>query len=204
MWHDKWCNIGPLDRFISNRDVYNARLDNEARVDDLIQDGVWKWHNEWIELFPELLQILTPCLDSQKKDIVWWVNLDQEEGKLMTQDRIMKWQSCVILKCPLCLGCEDSHEHLFFQCSYSFQIWDKLQVKGMLKGSNNSLQMVVHSIAMKPFKNSIRGVLQRLMVSTVNVEGMLRSLKVKKSPTMLVVAKMWGLQWKNNNLVNIK
>ncbi|GJW00473.1 RNA-directed DNA polymerase, eukaryota, reverse transcriptase zinc-binding domain protein [Tanacetum coccineum] len=276
MWHDKWCNIGPLDRFISNIDVYNAKLDNEARVADLIQDGVWKWPNEWIELFPELLQILTPCLDSQKKDTVWWVNLDKEEvrfstnnawrclrdnwpkvpwysmvwfsqfnpiqafilwlaiqGKLMTQDRIMKWKSGVILKCPLCLGCEDSHEHLFFQCSYSFQIWDKLQVKGMLKGSNNSLQMAVHSIAAKPFKNSIKGVLQRLMVSAVvyhvwkernlrifqneartvevlityiekNVEGMLRSLKVKKSPTVLVVAKMWGLQWKNNNLVNIE
>ncbi|GJS52904.1 RNA-directed DNA polymerase, eukaryota, reverse transcriptase zinc-binding domain protein [Tanacetum coccineum] len=242
MWHDKWYNIGPLDRFISNRDVYNARLDNEARVANLIQDGVWKWPKEWIELFPELQQSPIPCLDIQKKDTVWWVNLDQEETSfhplayytgetydLRQNNEVEEWCDFEIL---LCLCCEDSHENLFFQCSYSSKIWDKLQVKGMLKGSSNSLQMVVHNIAAKPFKNSIKGVLQRLMVSAVvyhvwkernlrifqnevktvevlstciekNVEGMLRSLKVKKSSIVLDVAKMWGLQWKNNNLVNI-
>ncbi|GKG53081.1 RNA-directed DNA polymerase, eukaryota, reverse transcriptase zinc-binding domain protein, partial [Tanacetum coccineum] len=42
----------------------------------------------------------------------------------MTQDRIMRWHQWANLKCLLCNDCEDSHEHLFFNCSYSAKIWD--------------------------------------------------------------------------------
>nr|GEY62351.1 hypothetical protein [Tanacetum cinerariifolium] len=63
MWHDKWCNIGPLDRFISKRDMYNSRLNDDTRVADLMNNGVWNQPEGWSDLFPELQQIPNPCFD---------------------------------------------------------------------------------------------------------------------------------------------
>nr|GEW55310.1 RNA-directed DNA polymerase, eukaryota, reverse transcriptase zinc-binding domain protein [Tanacetum cinerariifolium] len=49
------------------------------------------------------------------------------QEKLLTQDRILKWKPNEILECALCGKCSDSHEHLFFQCTYSAREWGKLQ-----------------------------------------------------------------------------
>ncbi|GJV55061.1 RNA-directed DNA polymerase, eukaryota, reverse transcriptase zinc-binding domain protein [Tanacetum coccineum] len=45
-WHDKWCDQGPLERFITYRDIYEARLDNEAKLTDVICNGNWIWPEE--------------------------------------------------------------------------------------------------------------------------------------------------------------
>ncbi|GJR25730.1 reverse transcriptase domain, reverse transcriptase zinc-binding domain protein [Tanacetum coccineum] len=55
------------------------------------------------------------------------------QKKLKTQDRLRQWDvgpsvDLNLLKCPLCDLVPDSHDHLFFQCSYSFQVWLKVRV----------------------------------------------------------------------------
>nr|GEU62977.1 RNA-directed DNA polymerase, eukaryota, reverse transcriptase zinc-binding domain protein [Tanacetum cinerariifolium] len=42
VWHDKWCDLGPLDRFIHNRDIYDVWMSNEDCLADAILDGRWK------------------------------------------------------------------------------------------------------------------------------------------------------------------
>ncbi|GJW98174.1 RNA-directed DNA polymerase, eukaryota, reverse transcriptase zinc-binding domain protein [Tanacetum coccineum] len=87
-WHDKWCQMGPLDRI--------------------------NWPDGWVEDFPELNQIPNPVIDANATDKVCWVNSDYKEvdfstkRKLMTQDRIMRWQQGAILKCPLCNVCSST------------------------------------------------------------------------------------------------
>nr|GEV87373.1 RNA-directed DNA polymerase, eukaryota, reverse transcriptase zinc-binding domain protein [Tanacetum cinerariifolium] len=46
VWHDKWCDQGPLDRFIQNRDIYDVRIGNEDCLVDAIVEGGCKWADE--------------------------------------------------------------------------------------------------------------------------------------------------------------
>ncbi|GJU24175.1 hypothetical protein Tco_1162796 [Tanacetum coccineum] len=62
MWYDNWSDIGPLDQYISIRDIYDARLSAYADVADVINNGRWKWPKEWLQQFLLLQQILVPAL----------------------------------------------------------------------------------------------------------------------------------------------
>ncbi|XP_071727818.1 uncharacterized protein [Rutidosis leptorrhynchoides] len=44
---------------------------------------------------------------------------------LKTQDKLRAWeiQTGIPLLCPLYNGCMDSHDHLFFACTYSAKVW---------------------------------------------------------------------------------
>nr|GEW21080.1 putative reverse transcriptase domain, reverse transcriptase zinc-binding domain protein [Tanacetum cinerariifolium]GEW21164.1 putative reverse transcriptase domain, reverse transcriptase zinc-binding domain protein [Tanacetum cinerariifolium] len=48
--------------------------------------------------------------------------------KLKTQDKLRQWDvgksvDLNLLMCPLCKAVPDSHEHLFFECSFSSKVW---------------------------------------------------------------------------------
>lgn len=40
MWFDNWSSIGAMHKFISYRDLYNARLNVETKVADMLEDGI--------------------------------------------------------------------------------------------------------------------------------------------------------------------
>ncbi|GJW65932.1 RNA-directed DNA polymerase, eukaryota, reverse transcriptase zinc-binding domain protein [Tanacetum coccineum] len=209
-WHDKWCSIGPLDRFFFKRDIYEARYEDAAKIIDMISHGRWNWPEEWTNDYPELHQIPVPSLNEQIKDkvfsldanlkevpfstkaawlslrdswpkvqwshVIWFSQYNPRQAfilwlaiqeKLMTQDKILQWNQGVNLKCSFCLGCEDSHDHLFFQCHYLPKVWDKLKDKGNLHNAQNSLVNVVSIIATKNVKNNIWCILQKLLVAYV-------------------------------------
>ncbi|GKE28810.1 RNA-directed DNA polymerase, eukaryota, reverse transcriptase zinc-binding domain protein [Tanacetum coccineum] len=44
----------------------------------------------------------------------------------MTQDKLLIWRPNDDLKCALCNKCPDSHNHLFFTCEFSNEIWNEL------------------------------------------------------------------------------
>ncbi|GJW80994.1 reverse transcriptase domain, reverse transcriptase zinc-binding domain protein [Tanacetum coccineum] len=53
--------------------------------------------------------------------------------KLKTQDRLWQWDvgpsiDLNLLRCPLCDLIPDSHDHLFFECAFSLQVWFKVCV----------------------------------------------------------------------------
>nr|GEV56184.1 hypothetical protein [Tanacetum cinerariifolium] len=71
VWHDKWCDQGPLDRFIQNRDIYDDRISNEDCLVNGIVEVRWKWADEWSSRFPELCQIDVPLLSHKRDKAVW-------------------------------------------------------------------------------------------------------------------------------------
>ncbi|GJT02460.1 putative reverse transcriptase domain-containing protein [Tanacetum coccineum] len=80
---------------------------------------------------------------------------------LKTQDTLSSWDVAdgLMNVCPLCETQPDSHEHLFFDCSFSFQIWSRIKQFAGLMGSGSSLDSIV-SILMpiakrKSFKSCI-------------------------------------------------
>ena len=51
--------------------------------------------------------------------------------KLSTMDRIVKWDPGAVEMCVLCKNASETRSHLFFECSYSAQVWEYL-MKGVL------------------------------------------------------------------------
>lgn len=54
------------------------------------------------------------------------------KGRLATGDRMRAWQSNAREDCILCNAPLETLEHLFFECTYSSQVWEA-QMKGVLR-----------------------------------------------------------------------
>ncbi|XP_071708913.1 uncharacterized protein [Rutidosis leptorrhynchoides] len=50
--------------------------------------------------------------------------------RLKMQDRLKAWERRPnqVLKCSLCNNVMDSHSHLFFECTYSARLWQKVRM----------------------------------------------------------------------------
>ncbi|GJW74414.1 hypothetical protein Tco_0133784 [Tanacetum coccineum] len=55
-------------------DIYDARFNNKASLAEMIDNGKWKWHNEWKDVFPELINIPVPSCSIHKDKTVWRCN----------------------------------------------------------------------------------------------------------------------------------
>lgn len=42
---------------------------------------------------------------------------------MVTRDRLLRWGLSVPKECLLCVGHDETRQHLFFDCSYSSQVW---------------------------------------------------------------------------------
>ncbi|GKE08036.1 RNA-directed DNA polymerase, eukaryota, reverse transcriptase zinc-binding domain protein [Tanacetum coccineum] len=71
MFYDKWCSNGPLSKFISKRNQYDARINDNVLVADLLVDNNWKWPNDWLSKFPVLNSINPLNIQKDKEDMVW-------------------------------------------------------------------------------------------------------------------------------------
>nr|GFB83363.1 reverse transcriptase domain, reverse transcriptase zinc-binding domain protein [Tanacetum cinerariifolium] len=93
----------------SNKDNARSGFSVDDSVNNLISDGVWQWPLDW---------------DG---------GLRPFSQKLKTQDRLRQWDvgpsiDLNMLRCPLCDLVPDSHDHLFFECAFSSQMWYKVRV----------------------------------------------------------------------------
>ncbi|XP_019264656.1 PREDICTED: uncharacterized protein LOC109242255 [Nicotiana attenuata] len=48
------------------------------------------------------------------------------QNRLYTKDILMKWGSITSAECVLCEAVDESHDHLFFTCEYSSNVWEKV------------------------------------------------------------------------------
>ncbi|GKA51156.1 RNA-directed DNA polymerase, eukaryota, reverse transcriptase zinc-binding domain protein [Tanacetum coccineum] len=109
VFHDKMVAlISPLSEFIDTIDVYDARL----------------------------RQIQVPILDEGNEETALWVSIQEQQFKIRnawkdmncndTKDKLLIWRPNDDLKCALCNKCPDTHNHLFFTCEFSNEIWNEL------------------------------------------------------------------------------
>ncbi|GJV10402.1 RNA-directed DNA polymerase, eukaryota, reverse transcriptase zinc-binding domain protein [Tanacetum coccineum] len=143
--------------------------------------------------------------------------------RLQTQDRVMAWYNNNDMKCPLCKGSNDSHNHLFFKCDYSRKFWVELKDKMENRDMSNSWDILVDQYAGNVCNNSIGSILIRIVLSAAvynirkernarlfigevkddvtvlkiiiqNVKLQLSSLKVKRSCNVDKVASKWNVK----------
>ncbi|GJX96096.1 hypothetical protein Tco_0351894 [Tanacetum coccineum] len=215
VWHDKWCNIGPLDSLLSKRDIYEARFDDDAKIIDLISNGKWKWPVEWKNDYPELQLIPIPNLNEQQ--------------------RISSMEPCGLVfsaqpKTSIHLVVRYSRKAS--DTGQNFKIWEEMNVKVKLQNSQYSLLNVVSTIATMSLKNNIWTILQKILVASAvyhvwqernrrnfqnesrkvdvlikcikeDVVNQLTTLNVKNSFAVQNVAKVWDLTLANKKLVRM-
>ncbi|GKB96202.1 putative reverse transcriptase domain-containing protein [Tanacetum coccineum] len=91
-------------------------------------------------------------------DVVWLSNCIPRHAfhmwlvakrRLKTQDLLRQWdinRTNQIFQCSLCDGQPDSHEHLFFECVFSKQVWDSLKELAGLSNVEDLITVIVDSI----------------------------------------------------------
>lgn len=81
--------------------------------------------------------------------LVWLVTLN----RCPTRDCIISWGLSTSPQCLLCNAADESRDHLFFECPYSFEVWNSLARKANCMPSPSwaqTLRYLEHRICSKP------------------------------------------------------
>ncbi|GJS50336.1 reverse transcriptase zinc-binding domain-containing protein [Tanacetum coccineum] len=231
-WMDQSNGIWPegwIDKFPSLQNLQNVRLD--AQTKDIIKwrkkDGSlcnFSVNHTYRELLrndddAEWWKIIWFSLNIPKHAFIVWLAV---QNKLTTQDKIKQWGSYDVMCCALCRRDLDSHSHLFFECDYSKEFWDKVNDKMGVCGSNYNWNGIVADMSRKFNGNSINSIVRRLCFAAsvylvwqernsrifrdearsteelfkilIDVVRMrLLSLKVKRSTAVLRIQERWNV-----------
>ncbi|GKA52480.1 RNA-directed DNA polymerase, eukaryota, reverse transcriptase zinc-binding domain protein [Tanacetum coccineum] len=59
------------DNTISHRDLYDARLNGDMKVSDMVNRGQWNWPSEWYDKFPAITNLSVPNINEGNDKLVW-------------------------------------------------------------------------------------------------------------------------------------
>ncbi|XP_022003027.1 uncharacterized protein LOC110900447 [Helianthus annuus] len=90
--------------------------------------------------------------------------------KLLTQDKILSWdfsrrKNMNMMCCLLCYANHDSHNHLFFECKFSDQIWHKVRHKAGMESVQSKWEDIVNWLVVRSRSKSARNYVARLLVA---------------------------------------
>ncbi|GJW71932.1 reverse transcriptase zinc-binding domain-containing protein [Tanacetum coccineum] len=165
---------------ISHQDDYVVWIDESSRETKYSVKKAWeslreKWPNvNWYHVV-----WFSQCVP--KHAFMMWLAI---QGKLLTQDRLMKWNKDKNLKCPLCKTCPDSHDHLFFGCDFSKKVWEGMKKKGMFSFGCNGLKDTVVKLVARKFKKRSVEVLIKDLQREITIILMTLSLKESGAAVM--------------------
>ncbi|PWA95666.1 RNA-directed DNA polymerase, eukaryota, Reverse transcriptase zinc-binding domain protein [Artemisia annua] len=89
VWHELWCEAGPLDKFITRRQVYSAGFSHNATVASMVENGQLRFPDEWFEQYTVLNNRRQLVLIDDKEDVVKWKS---KQGNLVKLSTNRVWQ----------------------------------------------------------------------------------------------------------------
>ncbi|GJZ66992.1 hypothetical protein Tco_0630232 [Tanacetum coccineum] len=96
---DKWSDAGILQNFITSRDIYNARRNENIVVKDIVVDGICQWPIEWTVKYPTLAMHQSIHLESDKEETRMGsekiFSVSQAYYDLNNSDEDVKWNKLV-------------------------------------------------------------------------------------------------------------
>ncbi|GJS53317.1 RNA-directed DNA polymerase, eukaryota, reverse transcriptase zinc-binding domain protein [Tanacetum coccineum] len=175
--NDNWSEMGYLKQYVTDRDIHDARIDKDCCVSDMIEENEWVWPKQWVRKFTQKLSLVflsletsqiqesTPCYDigytteNDKKDTVKW---RKRNGQMVdfsirdvwwdmkcVQNSVPWWKVIWFSQCNP-RKCHDSHDHLFFRCEYSSQIWNGVEHKMNMGNIPDKWDDIVSRVAELP------------------------------------------------------
>nr|GEV13581.1 RNA-directed DNA polymerase, eukaryota, reverse transcriptase zinc-binding domain protein [Tanacetum cinerariifolium] len=71
--------LGHFFQYLTNKDLYDERLDEDLKVNDMIFNGRWRWPDEWYEKFPLITSLEVPDIEKEREvKIVWMTKLGKK------------------------------------------------------------------------------------------------------------------------------
>nr|GEW16599.1 hypothetical protein [Tanacetum cinerariifolium] len=124
---------------------------------------ILEWRSDSGVTLPFKVATVWNCLRQREADVTWyhvvWFNncIPRHsfhmwlvvKRRLKTQDMLRQWDiqgSLLSFHCSLCDGQPDSHEHLFFKCSFAMQVWDSMKVMAGLSNCMGSITVIVDTL----------------------------------------------------------
>ena len=126
--------------------IKETRLKRKIEEEDLI---LWRWKTGFKHKFSsnetlKMLRVEQPICSWAKG--VWFSEATPKfafrtwlamQNRLTTGVRMRTWNTLVDTPCKFCVEPVETRNHLFFQCRYSKQVWEKL-TKGLIQGHYTS------------------------------------------------------------------
>ncbi|GJR71446.1 hypothetical protein Tco_0083811 [Tanacetum coccineum] len=151
-----------------------AGFDLNTKLSEVIIDNVWRWPTDWSSKYPNIISLPIPMLQPNDHDCLEWRDdtaIPRHaflmwlviKGKLNTQDKMVGWNTSLI--CPLCESQPDSHTHLFFECSFSDQVWSRMKVLAGLSTASSSISDVVDQIVPISKRRQVRCIIAKLVIA---------------------------------------
>ncbi|GKD30933.1 RNA-directed DNA polymerase, eukaryota, reverse transcriptase zinc-binding domain protein [Tanacetum coccineum] len=221
-----WDVNGPLGNFITQRNIYDAKLALDAKISEMINDNNWKCPIEWFNKFPELQSISNPPNLTDKEDRVLWITNAGNKVYFTTK------QTWLDLRDELPIVSWRKVTHMityFFQCDYAGKVWKEMVKFSHKFGSLSKLEDLINELAGRHVEIKFGNVIDKLILAatvyyvwqernrrifkdekrTVDklckiikdyVRCKLVSIQVKNSKNVKVMIKKWELKWNNGNL----
>ncbi|XP_013583479.1 PREDICTED: uncharacterized protein LOC106292439 [Brassica oleracea var. oleracea] len=138
-WHDDWLRMGKLINITGATGTRYLGVPRNAKVSDAVSEGQWKIRGQRSRHYHELHHRVTwEQIRSKRAEVVWsrsvwftqgiprhaflvWLAI---QNRLSTGDRMRKLG--ILQGCVLCGERDETRDHLFFACPYSYTVWDHL------------------------------------------------------------------------------
>ncbi|GJZ49360.1 protein LAZ1 [Tanacetum coccineum] len=85
VWFDVWCDLCPLIRYLTPRDIAREGFTLQSNVSDLMSNVGWRWPQSWLLKAPSLGLLLMPILDDSKTDVHVWRNSNGVMSKFLVK-----------------------------------------------------------------------------------------------------------------------
>ncbi|GJT00995.1 putative ribonuclease H-like domain-containing protein [Tanacetum coccineum] len=132
----------------------------------------------------------TQCIP--RHAFITWVAIRE---RLKTRDRLARWFSIPDLSCLLCKENSESHSHLFFSCSFSKRLWERLKPMALLEDLGNKWAMERNNRRVELREKSI-DILFNIIIEFVRLK--LMGLTLKGTPDVIKAYKVWNLLVKSD------
>ncbi|GKC88006.1 reverse transcriptase domain, reverse transcriptase zinc-binding domain protein [Tanacetum coccineum] len=140
-------------------------------------EDVLEWRDLKGGVHPFSVSIAWDCIRPRQdkvdwSDVVWFSNYIPRHSfhlwlvirrKLRTQDTLI--HSNAPLLCSLCERTPDSHDHLFFECVFSNQVWDHLKVLAGLNQVSASFASIMSHLVPISKRRHARSVIAKIVVA---------------------------------------
>ncbi|GJR21549.1 hypothetical protein Tco_0970076 [Tanacetum coccineum] len=169
LWYDRWCSSSLLANSILTRDMFRVGLNPLAKSDE---DGNVKSFSVsmvWRSIRPRSNKVtwvdvvwFSSCIPRHAFNL--WLIVKQ---RLKTRDKLNSWDvsSSLITSCLLCELQPDSHEHLFFECSFSQQIWNHIKTYAGMDSSVLVFSHILASLILIAKRRSAKSIIAKLVVA---------------------------------------